>query len=149
MQKKIYYSILSLLSRRDHSQHEIQQKLKDKSYPLELITAAIQQALAEGLLNDARFTENYIRYRREKGFGPQRISAELQARGIPAEMIAEHMQITDNAWFISAQKIWQKHFRGKTPVEFNERAKQMRFLHYRGFTREQIEPLFKKEDLSF
>lgn len=144
-QKKIHYTILNLLRRRDHSLYEIKQKLKKKSYPPELIQEVTQQLCADGLLNDARFTENYIRYRREKGFGPLRIAAELRARGIPPEVIAELLEITDNAWFASVHKIWQKYFRGKIPADVNECAKQMRFLQYRGFTREHIDSLFKEE----
>lgn len=68
-----------------------------------------------------------------------RIAAELNARGIGAEMIAEVIQITDNAWFTEALKVWRKQFKGIIPTDFTHRAKQMRFLQYRGFTREQIE----------
>ena len=31
------------------------------------------------------------------------------------EMIAEHLQITDNAWLADIHKVWQKHFKGKPP----------------------------------
>jgi regulatory protein len=58
-------------------------------------------------------------------------------------MIAEVTQITDNAWFAAAYKVWRKHFKGILPTDFLLRAKQMRFLQYRGFTREQIEFTFK------
>src|SRR4029077_14436536 len=96
-----------------------------------------------GLLNDARFTENYIRWRRGKGFGPVRISLELQARGISDEVIAEQLKITDNAWFADARKLWQKHFKNQRNSDFATRAKQIRFLQYRGFTQEQINSIFK------
>jgi regulatory protein len=59
-------------------------------------------------------------------------------------MIAKQLQITDNAWFTEARNVWQKHFKGKLPTDFESRAKQMRFLHYRGFTREQIESVFRQ-----
>lgn len=95
--------------------------------------------MQDGLINEQRFTENYIFWRQQKGYGPLRISAELQARGISSEMIAKQLQITDNAWFAQAQKAWQKQFKGKTPSDLKLRAKQIRFLQYRGFTREQIE----------
>lgn len=99
----------------------------------------------EGWINELRFTDNYIHSRRIKGYGPLRIARELQTRGISAEMIAEQLQITDNAWFTEAQKVWQKHFKGQLPSDFKLRAKQIRFLQYRGFTREQIEGVFSKD----
>lgn len=80
--------------------------------------------------------------------GPVRISVELQARGITPQMIAQHLDITDNAWFTEARAVWLKHFRGKYPADFKGRVKQMRFLQYRGFTREHIHSVFEIEDSS-
>ncbi len=102
---------------------------------IDRVLAALVQA---GIINEQRFTENYIYWRRNKGYGPKRIAIELQARGIPAEMIAEQLEITDNAWFAEARKLWQKRFKGIQPSDFKSRAKQIRFLLYRGFTEAHI-----------
>lgn len=126
--------------------HEIQQKLLTKGFEPADSTPIIEQFLASGLINERRFAENFIYWRSNRGYGPMRISAELQARGIPAEMIADLVEITDNAWIIGARKSWQKHFKGKLPRDFNEKVKQARFLQYRGFTREQIERVLSKND---
>lgn len=90
--------------------------------------------------------ESFIRWRRERGYGPERIRAELYARGIAPEMIAEHLQMADNAWLIEVRRVWQKHFKGNVPTEYKARAKQMRFLQYRGYTREQIASVFHLEE---
>ena len=132
-----------MLTRRDYSCYEISQKLRAKGYQADEIKSVITELTQSQLINEARFVENYIYWRRNKGYGPQRIRQELQARGIDMEMIAEHLKITDNAWFAEVRKVWQKHFRGKMPEDFQNRAKQMRFLQYRGFTREQIESVLK------
>jgi regulatory protein len=131
--------ILRWLAQRDHSQHEIRQKLKQKRNlaPHE-INAVLSDLVQMGWINDSRYAENYIRSRRTKGYGPLRISLELQARGIKDEMIAEHLKITDNAWFAEARGVWQKHFKGRQSADIKERVKQMRFLQYRGYTQEQI-----------
>lgn len=145
-QEKIRRVILHWLTRRDYSQHEITQKLKSKGYSSEDFACVVADLAHAGLINEARFTESYIYWRRGKGLGPLRISMELQSRGISAEMIAEHLEITDNAWFTQAQNVWRKHFKGGIPADFKSRAKQMRFLQYRGFTREQIESVFGKSE---
>jgi regulatory protein len=139
MKNPLYHTALSYLAHRDHSQHELTQKLLKKQFPLTDITTLITQLTQNGSLNDLRFAENYCRYRRNKGYGPLRISMELQARGIAPEIIAEVIQIADNAWLTEAQNIWRKRFKANIPTDFSLRAKQMRFLQYRGFTREQIE----------
>jgi len=137
---------LRWLARRDYSQREITQKLTVNDYPAEAINTVVTALTRAGLINENRFTENYINWRRGKGCGPLRISMELQSRGIPSEMIAEQIHITDNAWFAEAQKAWRKQFKGKLPTDFKLRAKQMRFLQYRGFTREQIASVFGSEE---
>jgi regulatory protein len=60
-------------------------------------------------------------------------------RGISTEMIADHLQITDNAWLVEARKIHKKRFRQSGAFDKKYLAKQIRFLQYRGFTQEQIE----------
>lgn len=141
MTNKPLSTALRLLARRDHSIKELTDKLKLKGYALADIHPVIEECLQKGYLNEKRFTENYINWRRRKGYGPLRISQELQARGIPDDMIAELLQITDNAWFIEARQVWQKRFRGQVEKDFRKRAKQMHFLQYRGFTKEQIQHL--------
>lgn len=134
-----------MLARRDHSLNELKLKLQAKGYPLEQIRTVITHLSQSDLINESRFVENYIRWRRNKGFGPERIMLELQARGISSDMIAEQLDIADNAWFTEASKLWQKRFKGKRPEDFKSKAKQMRFLQYRGFSREQIEQIFDED----
>lgn len=117
--------MLYWLARRDYSQQEIAQKLKLKKYPADAIKTAITQLVESNLIDENRFTENYTRSRSGKGFGPLRIMQELQARGIAAEMIAEHVQIADNAWLAIAQRVWRKHFKSVPddiyPKQFDSR----------------------------
>jgi regulatory protein len=138
MQNKIHQTILNLLTYRDHSAQELRQKLRTKSFGQEDIEPVITRLTEAGLINDKRFAENYLHSRQNKGYGPLRIIQELEVRGITDEIIAELIEITDNAWLIAAEQVWKKHFKNKQPVNFKERIKQMRFLQYRGFTLEQI-----------
>lgn len=70
-----------------------------------------------------------------------RIQVELRAKGVTAESIAEQLDITDNTWFTAANRVWQKYSKGTLlkDLDLPTRAKQMRFLQYRGFTQEQID----------
>ncbi|MBV9575011.1 MAG: regulatory protein RecX [Gammaproteobacteria bacterium] len=140
----IWQIVLRLLARRDYSQQEIKQKLYAKGHEQQEVEKIIDDLVKAGMINNKRFTENYIHWRSGKGYGPKRIYVELQARGIPDETIAEHLNITDNAWFNKAHQLWLKHFKGKQPANFKERIKQLRFLQYRGFTQEQIVNVVKE-----
>lgn len=146
---RIYQKALNYLARRDHSRQELKHKLKTKGYAKELISTVIQSLVEDGAINESRFAENFIFWRREKGYGPERISMELLAKGIDQTIIGEHIHLTDNAWITAASRIWHKHFKGKLATDFKTRSKQIRFLLYRGFTRDQIESVLDaSEELS-
>lgn len=143
----IRQSALNLLARRDHTKQELMQKLSTKGHSKEDITEVINALDQKKLINEDRFTESYVRMRRNKGYGPDRIRQELNARGITDITIAEHLMLADNGWSKVARDVWQKHFKGKQPDSYAEQAKQMRFLQYRGFNREHIRSLFKDEEM--
>jgi regulatory protein len=135
---------LNYLARRDHSKFELLQKCKNKKYPIDDIHTALNALTHSGFINEQRFTQNYIDSRRRKGMGPKRIFIELEARGIATDMIAEELKITDNVWLDDVQRVWRKQFKNQLPEDSRSRLKQMRFLQYRGFTREQIEHVYIK-----
>lgn len=132
---------MNYLARRDHTQVELTQKLKAKGYELSDIEKLIVEFNQSGLMSDQRFTENYIRWRRRRGYGPQRIAAELQARGVEDEVIKMHIDAGNEEWLLEIEQVWRKHFKGRKAEDYSEKVKQMRFLQYRGFTREQIASL--------
>lgn len=129
------------MARRDHSTAELSSKLRRQEFNQTDIDTVLISLAQENLLNDQRFTESYIRYRRNKGYGPQRIRAELSERGIAQDLIEHQLNITDNAWLDDIRKAWKKRFKNRFPNDMKSRSQQMRFLYYRGFTNEQINQL--------
>lgn len=140
---KLRCAALNLLARRDYSEAELCERLEKAGYPTEEITVVTAGLIQEKLLDDRRFVENYLHYRRRNGFGPLRIQAELVRRGIDAETIHEQLLMQDPCWQADAKAAWEKRFRGILPADFREQAKQMRFLQGRGFTQGQIESVFR------
>lgn len=134
-----------MLARRDYSRHELTQKLLAKGANADLLHNIVNELSAKGLIQERRFAENFLYWRKNRGLGPLRIMQELQARGIDASLIAEIVHVADECWFSEVRKIWQKHFKGRKPKDYAERAKQMRFLQYRGYTREQIESIWGRD----
>ena len=141
--KEIRHAAMNLLACREHSETELYRKLRKKGFAEDAIHQVTAVLIQENLLSNNRFIENYVHYRRAKGFGPLRIQAELIERGIQEELINHHLKITDNAWFAEVSLVWQKRFKNQMPQDFKTRAKQMRFLYSRGFTAEQIESVFE------
>jgi regulatory protein len=138
-------SAMNSLSRREHSEYELSSKLQSKNFSPELIRVVIDQLIIDNLLSNARYCENYIRFRRNKGYGPKRIRIELQARRVPTEMIEEMLDITHNSWFLEAKNVLFKRFKKIKPIDFSARSQQMRFLQYRGFTSDHINALFHSD----
>lgn len=90
-----------------------------------------------GLQDDSRFAEAYVRYRRDRGYGPRRIAEELRQRGIDDALKERALAVADDDWLDCAVQVYSKKFRD-APGNYAERTKQMRFLQYRGFDNAQI-----------
>ena len=137
---------LDLLARREHSRRELEHKLGARGFSEELIAPTLDALEESGALASARFTESFIRARAAKGQGPVRIRAELAERGIDREQAAELLQRADIDWAAIASSVRDKRFGPQRPSDFKERARQARFLEYRGFDGGQIGSALKSDD---
>jgi regulatory protein len=137
---------LDLLARREHSRLELERKLRARGYELEIIEATLVELTATGALKEARFTESYVRSRVARGKGPVRIRAELAERGVAVEESVPALQGVEQDWHALAREVREKRFGPALPTEFKERARQARFLQYRGFDAAQIKSALEAED---
>ena len=77
---------LLLLSHRPHSQKELRDKLIRKGESAEAADAAIAWLSEHGYLDDAGYAASVVRHYSQKGYGLQRVRAELGRRGVPREL---------------------------------------------------------------
>lgn len=136
---------MDLLARREHSLAELREKLAAREFSGEEIESALAALGREGLADEARFTESFVASRIRKGQGPIRIRAELVARGVDGDTIARCLADAHD-WRALAREVRTRRFGASPPKDFRERARQSRFLEYRGFTAEQIRGCFAGED---
>lgn len=129
---------MNWLARREHSFAELRTKLAARNYTPEDIETTLTELAADGLVSDERFAESFVTARMRKGQGPVRIRVELKERGVAAEIIRLHLHDSALDWHSLARDVRRKKFGMTKPLEFKEKARQMRFLEYRGFTGEQI-----------
>lgn len=134
---------MNLLARREHSVAELVTKL-GTDFEYDDIILVINKLTMANLQSDERFAENYLRYRSQRGFGYQKIRQELKERGVDAELISNALAESDIDWFTLAAGVRCKRFGEQEPEDYKDRAKQQRFLQYRGFTHEQITESFNK-----
>jgi len=128
-----------MLARREHSQHELKQKLllRFKDNPNEIDTMTTQLVL-DNYQSDQRFCDAFIRYRQQKGYGKIRILAELRQKGVDSELMSQSFNDADIDWFELALKLKINKFGEQVCKEFAIKSKQYRYLQYRGFSSDQI-----------
>jgi regulatory protein len=129
---------VKLLSRREHSAFEIYGKLAKRDFSDSEIEQAISELQQGGWLSDERFAEAYIRMRRLKGFGPIRISIELNERGVEEVIVDACLHTDDDSWQQALEQQYFKKYRDKPIQDYNDKAKRIRFLQYRGFALDAI-----------
>ena len=137
----IYNKALDVISRREHSEKELENKLLKKFESSELIDLVIERLKTNNLLNDERYAEMYVRIRKRKGFGPKRIGYELSSRGINNSISS---QVLDEigGWKEAAHDAFNKKYRNGIADDFKNKSKQKVFLQNRGFSFQEIDSVF-------
>ncbi len=95
--RRAFNSAEDYLSRRDHSEKELYEKLCRK-YPPAAAEAAIEKAKDLGLLDDERFAANYaLELYEKKHFASHRILLELRRKGVDREIAENAVEGLDKA----------------------------------------------------
>ncbi|NHA16020.1 regulatory protein RecX [Thioalkalivibrio sp. XN279] len=127
-----------LLARREHSRKELARKLHARGVPPELVDQVLQGLQARRLQSDERYAESLVNSRISRGQGPVRIRRDLSQQGIPDEDIDTALEAAGVDWYALARETRVRRFGADAPAEWKERARQARFLEYRGFSGDQI-----------
>ena len=139
--KAIYNKALDIISRREHSQKELSDKLIKKFNITELVDSVIHGLLEKNLLNDYRYSESYVVARKRKGFGPKKIEYELVLRGVNKNTASQVID-AEGGWRDAALKAFNKKYKTGISIDFKEQNKQKAFLQNRGFSFEEIDSVF-------
>lgn len=129
---------MRLLALREHSRAELSRKLNARCEDERLCEQVLEWLESNGYLSDERFTELYVKQRKQKGFGPVRIGLELQERGIAADLIEAWTDPQDTQWMELLEVCCRRKFGTSPPQDFKAQTKRARFLEYRGFPAEMI-----------
>lgn len=127
-----------LLARREHARRELEAKLRQRGFEGTLVSEILSELEGRGLLSDARFAEEYVRARYNRGYGPVRIRAELRERGVDDATASRYLDDPELDWQAAAVEARAKRFGGQPARDAEHRRREQRFLNYRGFTAEQI-----------
>ena len=124
----VYNKALDLVSRREHSRHELMQKL-DKRYPntTPIIEDVLDKLETNKILDDERFAEMYLNSRARKGFGPRKIEMELHSKKVDSFFISNAVEAYES-WLENAQRELKKKFKDQKPTDYQSKMKQKQFL---------------------
>ncbi len=138
---------MDLLARREHGRAELTRKLRQRGASPEMIEHELDRLADEGLLSETRYLESYISSRARSGYGPSRIREELTQRGLPRGEVEQALREAGIDWLAQLADVWRRKFSGQLPGDPRERARQTRFLVYRGFSMESVGRLLSGRSL--
>ena len=128
---------LTLLARRDWMTGELSATLHSGGCDPQATAAVIAELVEERLLNDARYAERFVASRADRGQGPARIAADLASLGASRELIEAAIESGPD-WRALAGAVRRRKFGAVPPDSWAEKARQARFLQYRGFSADHI-----------
>lgn len=128
---------VALLARRDFASGELGARLAAAGFGAQAAAEALAELTAEGVLDDGRYAHNYVAYHAGRGRGPVRIGADLRGRGVAQELIEAALGSGPD-WRAAASAARVRRFGKTRPASWKEKARQARFLQYRGFSADHI-----------
>jgi regulatory protein len=115
----------------------LRRKLLEKGYDAVVVAPLLEALRTEKLLDDRRYTENFVAYHAARGQGPLRVRAELRRHGLEGTLVEDCLGAYPD-WILRLRSARTKKFGPVPPQNFVDKQRQLRFLGYRGFTSAQI-----------
>ncbi|WP_086930183.1 regulatory protein RecX [Agarilytica rhodophyticola] len=147
LKKDVYNKAIELLSMREHSQAQLREKLQQKfNCDQSCLEPVLERLVDQGYQSDERFAIAFTRNRLAKGLGKRRVLQELMYKGITTDIAEQSFNAEAQGELASVniiEQTWRKKFKA-LPQDQKEKAKQYRFLQYRGFSIDEISQLFKR-----
>ena len=134
-----------MLSRREHSRHELEQRLQSR-FDVELLDMVLNELRDEGLQSDQRFIESFVSAKVNRGQGPVKIAFELKKKGVNEQKVREQLDSYQGQWQQLARQVLVRKFGEASVIDLKERQKRQRFIAGRGFPNEICYRLFDSFD---
>lgn len=130
-QRKLRSTAFALLAKREHSQKELAEKLIRYGANPDEVQALLVELAEENYQSDERMTELLLRHTLNKGRGINRLKQTLKKHDLDTASIQEELAAIN--WLAEAVQVRQKRFGEALASTPKDKAKQLRFLQYRGF----------------
>lgn len=139
--KRCKLRVMNLLQKKDYTEKQLRDKLKEGLYPSEIIDEAIDYVKSFRYLDDERFARDFISYHMSTR-SRNRIIQDLTGKGISKELLLPIMEElyteTDDAELEQIKKLLVKKHYDKEQTDYREKQKVMAFLLRKGFGMSKI-----------
>ncbi|MDY6825805.1 MAG: regulatory protein RecX [Bacillota bacterium] len=148
--KKARNLILRYMTYRARSKSEAVHYLQKKGFSEDVIEKVIREMSKYGYLNDSKFTDDFISYRKSQGYGLKRIRYELRQKGIDKKLIDQKTEehFSNDEDLARIEKILARRD-NKKKVDREDKDRLFRreaaFLQRRGFQEHLIFTALKKK----
>lgn len=133
--RKARESALRLISYRDRTESEIRKRLVGNDFPEETVDEVVDQLLRVGLLDDGKFSRDWVKSRTiSRPMGRTRLAWELRAKGVDQSEVEEALEgVDENAECEMALSLARKKAEKSDTGDPSFRDKTASFLRRRGF----------------
>lgn len=126
----------AVLTRKEYSKKDLIEKLALYADHREEVLTLVEELSREKYQSDQRVAEMVVRSQIRKGKGPNRIKLALRAKSIDNALAKHDMNEVD--WYEEAYQLKIKKYGTDVAKDPKIKAKQIRFLQYRGFEMDAI-----------
>ena len=130
-----------LLARKNYSEFELRGKLKKYAENQSDIDTVIEQMLEYKYIDDSTYALSLFRSEVQKGHGLMRLKQSFQSKGV--DIATVQAAVDDVNWFQAAYDLKVKKFGIAIASDEKQKAKQIRFLQYRGFSLDVVLKVIK------
>ena len=137
----------AVLTRREYSKAELIEKLALYAMDRDEVLKLVDELATENYQSDQRVAEIMLSSQKRKGKGPNQIKMKLKNKKIDASLIADELKETD--WIQQAYELKVKKYGTEVSKDPKIKAKQIRFLMYRGFEMDAIIKVINRKPNDF
>ena len=121
----------ALLAKREYSRHELQTRLLERAADPAQVEPLLDELVTSDYQNDERMAGMVVRSQIRQGRGPRRVQMALKKHAIDSTLAEDNVQSTN--WLKLALDLKIRKFGENVATDAKQKAKQIRFLQYRGF----------------
>ncbi|RKG34100.1 regulatory protein RecX [Acinetobacter tianfuensis] len=126
----------AVLTRKEYAKAELIEKLSLYAESRDEVLKLVDELARKNYQSDQRVADTLLSSQKRKGKGPNQIKMKLKSKKLDTALIADELKETD--WVQQAYELKVKKYGTEVSKDPKIKAKQIRFLMYRGFEMDAI-----------